>query len=277
MSNSFEKVCCNICESTNASMFLQMEDYIYQKCDKCGLIYQNPRPVFKELKKRYARNYFDYEHSNQENFFHLMKLGLRDIHFDSLYTGENGEKRFLDIGCATGLLLNHMKYKGWKATGVEICKRSAEYARKKFGLDVFIGTLEEAQFPDNYFNVIHLSHLIEHVPDPKALLLEVRRILKIEGHVILTTPNVDGFQARFSRQEWRSAIPDHIYLFAKRTMKKLLSDLHFHIISQISWGGIPVGKRPGFLKYPADKLAKLFNVGDVMLFHCVHSVPKNGG
>jgi 2-polyprenyl-3-methyl-5-hydroxy-6-metoxy-1,4-benzoquinol methylase len=254
-----------------------MEDYIYQKCTECGLIYQNPRPIFKELKKRYTRNYFNYEHSNQDNFFNLMKLGLRDIRFDRLYAGDNGGKKFLDIGCATGLLLNHMKDKGWNTTGVEICKPSAEYARKKFGLNVFIGTLEEAQFPDNYFDVIHFSHLIEHVPDPRVLLLEVKRILKEDGHVILTTPNIDGFQARLSRQEWRSAIPDHIYLFAKKTMKKLLSDIHFHIIKQISWGGIPVGKRSKFLKYPADKLAKFFNVGDVMLFHCVPLAPKNRG
>ena len=76
MLDTFEKVRCNICESTNASLFLKMKDFTYRRCNECSLIYQNPRPVFKELKKRYARNYFEYEHSNQQNFFHLMKLVL---------------------------------------------------------------------------------------------------------------------------------------------------------------------------------------------------------
>ena len=49
---TFEEIHCNICGSTSASVFLQMEDYRYQKCNECGLIFQNPRPVFNELKKK---------------------------------------------------------------------------------------------------------------------------------------------------------------------------------------------------------------------------------
>jgi len=268
MPEALEEISCNICNSKKATPFLKMDGFAYQKCVNCSLVFQNPRPVFDDLKKRYAENYFDYEISNQENFFALMKLGLRDIRFDEFYKNDVKKKRFLDIGCATGLLLNHMKSKGWITKGVEICKQSAEYGIKNFGLDVFTGTLEEAAFPDHYFDAVHFSHLIEHVPDPKALLLEIRRILKRDGRMILTTPNAGGFQARAAKGTWRSAIPDHIYLFTKKTMKTLLERTEYKIIKQLSWGGIPAGKRPGVIKKPADRLAKYFNVGDVMLFHC---------
>ncbi len=271
MSESLEEVVCNICKDRNSSPYFIMDGFKYQKCNGCGLIFQNPRPVFEDLKKRYVDNYFEYEISNQENFFNLMKLGLQDIHFDSFYGNNVKNKSFLDIGCATGLLLNYMKHKGWNTKGVELCRPSAEYAIKQFGLDVFIGTLEEAAFPDQYFDVVHFSHLIEHVPDPKSLLMEVKRILKRDGRIILTTPNADGFQARWAGENWRSAIPDHIYLFTKRTMRTLLTQTRFRIIRQISWGGIPAGKRAMVLKTTADKLAKFFNVGDVMLFHCAHA------
>jgi len=272
MSEILEGVRCNICESSAAVPFLVMDGFTYQKCYDCGLVYQNPRPVFRDLKKRYGPGYFDYEFSNQRNFFHLMKLGLKDIEFDAMFNEkEVHKKKFLDIGCATGLLLNFMKEKGWQTKGVEICESSAEYAIKNFGIDVFIGTMEEASFPDNHFDVIHFSHVIEHVPDPKAMLLEVRRILKRDGHMIITTPNVDGMQARLSKGEWRSAIPDHIYLFSKKTLGNLLNRTGYRIRRQISWGGIPIGKRPGFIKKPADKLAKAFNFGDVMLFHCTRA------
>jgi 2-polyprenyl-3-methyl-5-hydroxy-6-metoxy-1,4-benzoquinol methylase len=224
--------------------------------------------VFGNLKKRYGKDYFDYEISNQENFFTLMKLGLKDIEFDSLYQHDYNRRRFLDIGCATGLLLNCMKKKGWITQGVEICRASAGYAIEKFGVDVYIGTLEDASFPDQYFDVVHLSHLIEHVPDPKKLLLEVRRILRVGGHMVLTTPNVTGMQARVARKTWRSAIPEHIYLFSKKTMKTLLSYAGFTVVKQVSWGGIPEGKCADIIKKPADRFAKLFNIGDVMLFHC---------
>ena len=264
-----QEVGCCICGGNEAGPFLDMDGFHYIRCGKCGLVYQNPRPLFGDLRKRYSDDYFQYEFENQVNFFNLMKLGLRDIRFDTFCSnGKQGERNFLDIGCATGFLLDHVRKRGWGAKGVEICKPSVEYARRTFGLDVFLGTLEEASFPDGCFDAVHFSHVIEHVPEPKAMLLEVRRVLKDDGHVIVTTPNVGGWHARFAGNNWRSAIPDHIYLFSIRTLRELLEITGFKVIRQVSWGGIPVGKRPAFLKKPADRLAKLFNVGDVMLFHC---------
>ena len=126
MCEKTEEISCNICGSKQSTPYLAMDGFTYKKCLDCELIYQNPRPVFKDLKKRYGENYFDYEHSNQENFFNLMKLGLRDIRLNKYYNGDVKNKRFLDIGCATGLLLNHMKSNGWETKGVEICRPSAE-------------------------------------------------------------------------------------------------------------------------------------------------------
>ncbi len=273
MKEELEHVSCNVCGRNRTRLFRKMDGFDYRRCTGCGLVYQNPRPVFADLKKRYGAEYFEYESANEDNFFNLMKLGFRDAGFDGFYPGGggngNGEGRvFLDIGCATGRLLDHVKRSGWRAVGVEICRESAERGIKAFGLDIFVGTLEEAAFPDASFDVVHLSHLIEHVPDPKKLLVEIRRVMKRDGHLLLTTPNVGGFQARVSGARWRSAIPDHVYLFSKRTMRDLLMELGFKIQKQVSWGGIPLGKRPDFIKRPADRMAKLFNLGDVMLFHC---------
>jgi 2-polyprenyl-3-methyl-5-hydroxy-6-metoxy-1,4-benzoquinol methylase len=263
-----EFVRCALCDADDTDTFLHVDTFTYRRCRGCGLVYQNPRPVFRDLKKRYGDNYFEYEVTSQENFFQLMKLGLRDIGFDELFQTVKGDRTFLDIGCATGLLLDHMQKKGWECRGVELCRESAEYGVRRFGLTIFIGTLEQASFSDSSFDVVHLSHLIEHVIDPRSLLVEIRRILKPEGHMILTTPNVDGLQARTARERWRSAIPDHVYLFSKRTMRSLLLSTGFAVLKQISWGGIPAGKRVDWLKRPADRLAKRFNLGDVMLFHC---------
>jgi 2-polyprenyl-3-methyl-5-hydroxy-6-metoxy-1,4-benzoquinol methylase len=262
-----EEVRCNLCGSRDGKIYFNINGYTYRKCRKCGLVYQSPRPVFEELRNHYDEDYFDYEFSNQENFFNLMKLGLRDIGFDGLFKDSSG-KRFLDIGCATGLLLKFLRENGWETTGVEICEPSARYGIEHFGLNIFIGTLHQANFPDHYFDVVHLSHLIEHVPDPLGLLVEIKRVLKPDGHMILTTPNIGGFQARISGNNWRSAIPEHIYLFSKKTMRRLLEVVGFRVIKQLSWGGIPAGKRPEFIKRPADRIAKLLNIGDVMLFHC---------
>jgi 2-polyprenyl-3-methyl-5-hydroxy-6-metoxy-1,4-benzoquinol methylase len=267
MGETLEHISCNLCGRAETRPFLHMDGFGYRRCSHCGLVYQNPRPVFKDLRKRYGAGYFEYEHSNQDNFFNLMRMGLRDVGFERFYPTCDG-RRFLDIGCATGLLLDHVRRMGWTVRGVEVCRQSAEYGIRRFGLEILVGTLEEAAFQDASFDVVHLSHVIEHVPDPKAMLREISRVLREDGHLVLTTPNVDGFQARASKTRWRSAIADHVFLFSKKTMAKLLASERYRIVRQISWGGIPLGKRPNIMKRPADRLAKLFNVGDVMLFHC---------
>ncbi len=223
-------------------------------------------PSLRDLEGRYADDYFSYEFHNEENFFNLMRLGLCDIRFDEMDRDSLENTNFLDIGCATGMLLAHMKEKGWRVSGVDICRQSARYGTEKRGVPIFAGTLEEARFPDRHFSVIHFSHLIEHVIDPKAFISEVRRILTDKGKAIITTPNIRGFQARLFGKAWRSAIPDHLHLFSKKTLARLLSDSGFEIEKIVTWGGIAKGAAPSWLKSPLDRLAKTWGFGDVMLF-----------
>jgi 2-polyprenyl-3-methyl-5-hydroxy-6-metoxy-1,4-benzoquinol methylase len=221
--------------------------------------------VFDDLKYRYGQSYFEYELRNEENFFNLMKLGLQDINFFQRTAGLDRQKRFLDVGCATGMLLEHLRNRGWNVQGVELCRESAEYGMRTKKLDISIGTLEEAGFPDSYFQAIHFSHLIEHVPDPKAFFVEVRKILAPGGYLVVVTPNIAGLQARLFREQWRSAIADHLTLFSKRTLRRMLVSTGFQILKNVTWGGLAKGSVSAVLKRPADYLAKKLGFGDVVL------------
>lgn len=257
---------CKICGTSEYREYLKSNDYRFVQCRACDFVYQNPVPVFTDLKKRYAQNYFEYELENEENFFSLMKLGLKDIGFDLIPVESFQNRNFLDIGCATGKLCAYIREKGWNVKGVDICKESAAYGMEKRGVDIFAGTLKDAGFPDSYFSFIHFSHLIEHVPDPGSLLLEVHRILAYKGIAVITTPNKDGFQARLFKEKWRSAIADHLYLFSKATLTRLLDDTGFSIHKIITWGGLAAGTSPKPVKKVMDFLAKKLGFGDVMLF-----------
>lgn len=232
----------------------------------CGLIYQNPQPVLSDIEKRYNEDYFHYESINEDNFFNLMLLGFKDIGLHAAKLKRWKQRLFLDIGCATGKLLRYMKQLGWKVQGVEICKESAEYGRKKRQVPIFAGTLEQARLKKESFSLIHFSHLIEHVVDPYALLEEVRRILKPDGMAVITTPNSSGFQARLLKTHWRSSIADHLFLFSKKNLSQLLNSLHFKIHKVVTWGGLAKGLAPPVIKRPVDYLAKKLGFGDVMLF-----------
>lgn len=256
---------CNLCGAQAYRQVLATRDYRFVKCGRCGLTFQNPQPVFDDLKARYGQNYFEYELRNEENFFQLMKLGLQDIRFFELTRELDRRKRFLDIGCATGMLLDYMRGRGWIVQGVELCRESAEHGMQLRKLDILVGTLEEAGFPDAVFPVVHFSHLIEHVPDPKAFFAEVRRILVPGGYVIVVTPNIDGLQARLFRERWRSAIADHLTLFSSKTLRKILVESDFQVLKTVTWGGLAKGSVPGIVKRPVDYLAKKLGFGDVVL------------
>ncbi len=266
-----EGVTCALCGSRGSKPHLACEApggsaFAFVRCRRCGLVYQDPRPVFEDLRRRYGPEYFAYELANEENFFGLMRLGLADVAFDRITAGMPSPRTFLDVGCATGMLLQWMQGRGWGVQGVDVCRESAEYGERIRGVHIRAGTLDEARFPDRSFAVVHFSHLIEHVNDPRAFFREVRRVLRDDGRAVITTPNIDGFQARLFGTRWRSAIVDHLVLFSRRTLRWMLAEEGFAVEREVTWGGLAAGTAPGWLKRPVDRLAKRWGFGDVMLF-----------
>ncbi len=257
---------CNLCGSSGRTLLWNCKDYSFSKCNNCKLIYQHPQPVQKDLSLRYGSDYFEYEINNEKVFFNLMLKTLADIKFENLISGFRiPGSEFLDVGCATGLLLEYMNSMGWVSRGVELCESSANYGNKTRKVDIYNGTLEEAEYSDNQFSVIHSSHLIEHLTSPSDYVKEVYRILKPGGYFITTTPNAASLQAILFGKNWRSAIADHMFLFSVSTLSEMIKKHGFSIIKTGTWGGIAAGLVPGIIKKPVDKLAKRFGFGDVMV------------
>lgn len=258
-------ISCPVCGESEFSEHWDCDGYSFVRCRRCNLILQNPQPVFESLDNRYDEEYFRYEQQNDQLFFDLMLKGLNDIGFKPEETIEGRKGSFLDIGCATGVLVKYMKDSGWDSSGVELCGPAAEYGSRTRGIDIFSGTVEQAGYGNDSFDVVHCSHLIEHLNDPSAYMDEIYRILKPGGLFLCTTPNSDGFQARLFGGKWRSAIADHMVLFSKKTLVRLLKSKSFTVETVKTWGGIGKGYAPLWIKKLLDKSAKKFNFGDVMI------------
>jgi SAM-dependent methyltransferase len=245
--------------------------FSFVRCRSCGLVQQNPQSEPGAVAARYDGEYLRYEEEHQYAYRDLELLALRDIGLEAaaapLFASARAEgraPRALDVGCATGALLAALRDKGWEPQGVEISEAQARYGESRHGLPIFAGTLEDARFPSSSFELVHASHLIEHLNDPASFLDEVARVLAPGGLLALTTPNADGFQARLLGARWRSAIYDHLYLFSLRTLRALLESKGFELKRKVSWGGWAAGLRPAFIKKPMDSLAKACGWGDVM-------------
>ena len=136
--------------------------------------------------------------------------------------GLKAEERgdLLDVGCGNGLFLARMKRLGWRTVGVETDAAAAEIARENFGLDVKEGRLANVGLPEASFDVVTLSHVIEHVHSPGDLVLECRRLLKPNGKLIILTPNTAGLGHRIFRRSWRGLEPPrHIQCFSPQTLR----------------------------------------------------------
>jgi len=267
---------CNLCNSSSFKPALDCEGFSFVRCKQCGLVQRNPQPLKEEIIARYrdiyGKDYLAYEIENEAAFLNLQLLALKDAGFSQtekalfLRAGSEPEKApsVLDIGCATGSLLTHLRDKGWRVTGVEISP-AAEYARNERRLDVRNIPLEEINFAAGTFDIVLASHLIEHLNNPRSFLNEVYRVLKDGGYFFITTPNISGFQAYLFKDRWRSAIFDHLYLFSKTTLIKMMKDSGFTIKRIRTWGGLAAGTAPSWLKKIFDKAAKRFHFGDVMI------------
>ena len=262
---------CPLCGGSSFEPFWDCGSFSFSRCRACGLVQQSPQSEKSAVEARYDDSYLRYEAERQYAFRDLELLALRDLRLEELSrplfaaaAAEARAPRALDVGCATGALLAALRDSGWEPQGVEISAALAEYGRSEHHLPIHSGSLESAAFADCSFELVHASHLIEHLNDPSSFLAEARRVLAPGGILILTTPNASGFQARLLGSEWRSAIYDHLYLFSPRTLGRLMSSSGLPVERVVTWGGWARGLRPAFAKRPLDFLAKRLGFGDVM-------------
>lgn len=107
-----------------------------------------------------------------------------------------------------------------------------EFVKEHFPVKTFQGDIWEAKYPENHFDFIHISHVIEHVLDPKAYLHEMKRILKPGGYLAIGTPNMSSNLYRFHR--WsnllKMEVPDvidgleHTFIFPKKLLREICEE-----------------------------------------------------
>jgi 2-polyprenyl-3-methyl-5-hydroxy-6-metoxy-1,4-benzoquinol methylase len=221
-----QRMTCMLCGGESTERHLQVGAHVLDRCRSCGLISTRN---FAGTESAYAGEaYFttrnEYVGRWDEFCAHFERMVARiQRHVPS--------GRLLDVGAGVGAFLSVSSRHGYSARGVEVSEWASGYARREKGLDVVTGTLEDARFGDAHFDVVVLNHVIEHVPDPRALLGEVRRILGPEGLIVLGTPNAESLMARLIRARWASYRPgEHIWHFTPSTLRRLVESEGFRVV-----------------------------------------------
>jgi 2-polyprenyl-3-methyl-5-hydroxy-6-metoxy-1,4-benzoquinol methylase len=236
----------------------------------CSLIWLDPSPLPEELPKAYKR-YFTHQTmpvSAKLARPSLYKLGAEAVktayiarHFGhpskprglfqsllalSIYVSplhraaidmscghllrHSARGRLLDVGCGAGDLLLMARDLGWDAEGIDFDSEAVATARGK-GLTAFAGQLSERCYPDESFDLVQMSHVIEHVPRPAELVRECYRLLRQNGSLIIWTPNSASLGHRFFGERWGNLDPPrHLQLWNPAGLKELVRTVGFRSI-----------------------------------------------
>lgn len=155
----------------------------------------------------------------------------REYTFGSIYkklltTTKKGA--ILDIGAGTGIFLSKFKEKGWRADGVEFSSDAVKFAKKSFDITLKRGDFLDYSFPKNTYDVVSLNMALEHLYQPLETLQQIHKILKKNGVIVITVPNIDSVGFQLFKENWQALnLPRHLYQFSPSTLQNLIRSAGF--------------------------------------------------
>lgn len=153
-----------------------------------------PTPDLETLRQRYQHEYYA-----TDKPFYLEKTRRELSYWQGMWRirlqrmraelSDTERPRMLEIGASGGFFLDLARREGWQVEGVEPSKQAAAHARDELGLSVFQGFLEDFPEPEEPFEAIHLSLVLEHVRDPRAFIRHAMSLLRPGGVIWVEVPN----------------------------------------------------------------------------------------
>lgn len=247
---ALERPACDRCGSPEARTLLAPGSWAppvppqvgFRRCSSCGLVYQAPRPTPAAIGAFYPPDYQPYRKAIEDEPWALMRLMRRRKLADRRHLIERhlidhrgaAPGKVLDVGCSTGLFLHEMVQAGWQAEGVELSEGAADYARRRFGLPVFTGMLEDAPLADGSFDVVTFWDVLEHVYSPSTTLALAARLLKPGGLLLVHVPNWDSPERRLFGRHWAGWDPPrHLYVFDRASLGGIMEAAGFRLLDWV--------------------------------------------
>lgn len=262
-----ESVACDLCGSEQTSFVTTTTDHAHDvagtfhvvRCDACGLHFLNPRPDAAHIGSCYPGDYYAYQASppaahaptwrrRARRLVRSNRLlsavaralpALRDAGRDPGLADDMPDwvrpGAVLDVGCGSGAFLDGMADNGWTGFGIEPSHAAADAARAK-GHTVACQTATEpfdAVLAARTFDLIVMSHALEHVHSPTRALARLHAVLKPQtGRLIVEVPNLESLLTYwFGELGLAFDTPRHLYFFDPRTLRRALETSGFEVVS----------------------------------------------
>lgn len=254
------------------------------QCRACGFVTW-PDTATANLDQLYDERYFteiDYPDylGNETALRRSMRQHLAQM---SHYQKRRGA--VLEIGCAYGFFLDEARAQFDRVVGIDIAVTPVTRARERLGVDTIAGSFLELPIEDASFDAVCMWDTVEHLPRPDLFLEKIRRVLRPNGCLFMTTSDIASLNARLRGANWRQIHPpSHVHYFSRQSMRTLLeregflvlgfeTAAYYHsvynILATIGMGqGVAAGVCRGTLKTLGEPVAKTLgfwiNLGDIM-------------
>ena len=252
----FTRDFCPVCEAQTTEMLFSTYDDRYGQpdlfnileCQQCGSCYLYEAILPEQISKLYEK-YYGYTASGPSSTKSLIsflsrvlayarrtKLGQWYDNWYGFWTKQRPliwsvqpNERVLDVGCGYGHLARFVSDRGAHWVGIEPDFNACQAVRQR-GLECLYGTIETVDIPDNSFDVIIGSQVIEHSIDPYGFMKRCNKALRQGGRLLLATPNIQSRFRQQYEQNWiHWFVPYHQVLFSPQSIQYLGKRSGFHV------------------------------------------------
>jgi SAM-dependent methyltransferase len=215
---------CPICAGTELKDLWKVNGYAIARCRKCSLVFVLDRVTAEELQEHYAVPDGSYDESNTDclTYYYEILRGLIESRCPQ-------RGRILDIGCSGGWFLDVMK--GWECHGTEVSAAYTKIASERFGDRIVTGLFEDYPRRENYFDVITLQDVFDHLRDPQAVLNKCNLMLKPGGLIVIKVHNIECLYAKVAGSRFYAVQPPgHLFYYSKKTLELILGKTGFQTV-----------------------------------------------
>lgn len=239
-------------------------------CPNCKLEFIYNQPTFDEIKKIYSNEYYKSwgMEEGENNEVSIIKRSTFKNMLKKILPYKK-EGNILDIGTASGFLLEEAKKLGFEPYGVELSEYSSSIAKKKFGDNrIYNGTLEASPFKENFFDLITMTDLLEHIKNPIEILKYCHNLLRYTGgYIMITVPDTTSFTHNLMKSKWTQYKLEHLFYFNRKNMEIIAKNTGFEIIYM----------RPALKSMTIQYMRNQFNVYKLFpitqLFNVINHIP----
>jgi SAM-dependent methyltransferase len=205
--------------------------YGINECAGCGLVHSSP--IMDEAGVAAL-----YETSSETNVVPGEEDNVRRtmaLYYRLAAPHLRGRERMLDIGCDMGFLLEAAGRNGFRELhGIEPNPVARAIAQRIDGADIVDGFYEQTTFPDDFFDLVTLVHVLDHLADPRGVLTLARRNLRPGGILVAVVHNVRSLLGRMLGERFPIFNLYHHFFFSKATLAELFRRHGYEVLDVVS-------------------------------------------